>query len=165
MSRVITFSTKFPSTHPKKGEPTFFVEKMYNSLYLLKVVPKPLEDIFNFKIKAQKHHTMRSGNRWKVGDKFSPRIWSGMPYKSKQIVIDRDIEIKKIFDVTVKSRLEDGERLFQVSINGKTLNTKEQYAELAKNDGLSETELLDWFWNPKKPFVGQIICWHDSVKY
>lgn len=165
MSKVITFSRVFPSTHPKKGEPTFFVEKMYNSLYLLKVVPKPLEDIFNFKIKEQKHHTMRVGNRWKVGDKFSPRIWSGMPYKSKQIIIAPDIEIKKLWDVEVHSKMKYDDKLFRVLINGKELVTKEQYALLAKNDGLSEVDLLDWFWSPKKPFVGQIICWNKNINY
>ena len=29
MSKVITFSRYFPSYHPRKGEPTFFVEKIH----------------------------------------------------------------------------------------------------------------------------------------
>jgi hypothetical protein len=31
MSKVITFSRVFPSYHPKKGQPTYFVEKLYKS--------------------------------------------------------------------------------------------------------------------------------------
>lgn len=32
MSRVITFSRFFPKTHPKAGNPTFFVEKFWKGL-------------------------------------------------------------------------------------------------------------------------------------
>jgi len=42
MARVITFSTKFPSYHSKKGEPTYFVEAFYKSLYVMKTIPKEL---------------------------------------------------------------------------------------------------------------------------
>lgn len=35
---------------------------------------------------------------------------------------------------------------------------------LAKNDGLTLAELLQWFKYPK-PFEGQIICWNDKVNY
>lgn len=33
MAKVITFSRTFPSYHPKAGQPTYFVEKFYNSLF------------------------------------------------------------------------------------------------------------------------------------
>lgn len=36
-------------------------------------------------ISDQKHHTIRAGNRFKTGDYFSPRVWSGSPYNSKQL--------------------------------------------------------------------------------
>lgn len=29
MSKVITFSRVFPAYHPKKGQPTYFIEKIY----------------------------------------------------------------------------------------------------------------------------------------
>lgn len=41
----------------------------------------------------------------KVGDKFSPRVWSGKPYRSKMITIAPDIEVKQIWDF---ERDEDG---------------------------------------------------------
>lgn len=76
MSKVITFSRVFPSDHPRKGEPTFFVEKLYNSLYgrnNLKGYPPGI--FIDDSIRDIKVHTIRSGHRWKVGDKFSP-FWS-----------------------------------------------------------------------------------------
>jgi len=98
---------------------------------------------------------MRAGNRWKVGDKFSPRVWSVKAYRSPQLVIGPDIEIKKVWDV------EKHHDFFM--INGKGLYG-EQVAELAKNDGLSEMDLRRWFGQYPR-FEGQIICWADHIDY
>lgn len=160
MSRIITFSRTFPSHHPKAGQPTYFLEKIYDSL---------ASNVYGFKIPDQakeychkyyscdlpKHHTIRAGHRWKVGDRFSPRIWSGKPYASKQIIIAPDIVIKKIWDIQVDGDLciwifSDKER------GPSVLNS------LAKNDGLTKQDLQDWF---NKPFTGQIICWNRSIDY
>ncbi len=180
MSKVITFSRVFPSTHPKKGQPTYFIEKFINSIGLSIVGidayqhfeqlndGKDLDNFINSLSigTEEKRHTIRNGNRWEVGDKFSPRVWSGQPYKSKQIIIAPDIEIKKIWDIEVHSTKNDeGERLFKVYAGGNLFTKKEQYATLAKNDGLSEVDLLDWFFSPKNPFKGQIICWDENVNY
>ena len=35
MSRVMTFSRVFPSYHPRKGDPTYFVEAILNANNLL----------------------------------------------------------------------------------------------------------------------------------
>lgn len=99
MSRVITFSTKFQTNHPKKGEPTYFVEKFYNSLFHknnLMEYPKGIE--INDSILEVKGHTIRSGNRWKEGQYFSPRIWSEKPYMSPQIIIAPDTKILKVYE-------------------------------------------------------------------
>jgi hypothetical protein len=175
MSKVITFSRYFPSYHPKKGQPTYFVEKIWKGLGQLEyewdlVKVLQVENLITVKMPYSdfipKYHTIRAGHRWKVGDKFSPRVWSGKPYNSNQIIIAPDIEIKKVWDITVNCCLnEKKEKLLQVHINGKVFDTKEQYASIAANDGLSETELLDWFWNPKKTFEGQVICWNESINY
>lgn len=163
MSRVLTFSTKFPAYHPRKGEPTFFVEKIFKSLFLMKSVPPELVDSYNFEIMnddsvVPKHHTIRAGNRWKVGDKFSPRVWSGKPYQSKQIIIASDIEVKKVWSIWYDE-------------NGWWINGNSFYAleRLAQNDGLSLTDFLDWFnIHPKKKgetFTGQIICYNENISY
>ena len=165
MSRVIIFSRMFPSYHPKKGEPTFFVEKIYKSLYLMKAVPKEIVEAFNFEIMnddavAPKHHTIRAGNRWKVGDNFSPRVWSGKPYQSKQVTIASDIEIKKIwtFEISVSG-------YYSLNENYKPYLTAKQIIEIAKNDGLDINDFFAWFEKTKRPFLGQVICWNENINY
>jgi len=177
MSRVITFSRTFPAYHPRKGEPTYFVEKIWNAIESNSFAisyekicvwnPELNPDILwpfwksiqlGYSSMEQKHHTIRSGNRWKVGDKFSPRVWSGKPYSSKQIIIAPDIEIKKVWEFEISgSEIRIDDNIY----DGMNMDILEK---LAKNDGLSWTDLLCWFEYPK-PFTGQIICWSDSVNY
>jgi len=177
MSRVITFSRVFPSYHPRKGEQTFFVEKILNSVYKPKSIhdiPIEVQNIINTMVlldKEEKYHTIRAGNRWKVGDKFSPRIWSGKPYQSKQIIIAPDIEIKKIWDYEVKI-INSG--IEQWVLNGTQVSESNEYMQhwfnafliekIANNDGLALNDFLNWFKHPK-PFTGQIICWNETIEY
>jgi hypothetical protein len=163
MARVITFSRVFPTYHPKKGQPTFFVEKVYKSLFLMKCVSPDLANDFNFAVMndenySPKHHTIRKGNRWKAGDKFSPRVWSGKPYASKQITIAPDIEIKKIWDIQIHQSHE-------IFINGKFFASfaSQNCALLAQHDGLNIENFQHWF--NKLPFIGQIICWSEQIQY
>src|SRR6185312_11465979 len=110
MSKVLTFSRTFPAYHARAGEPTYFVEKIWKFLWdneksnynpvreyfqcYDEVFPVNYEDEKeNIHHHAPKVHTIRAGHRWKVGDKFSPRVWSGKTYCSKQITIAPDIEI------------------------------------------------------------------------
>ena len=167
MAKVITFSQKFPSYHPKAGQPTYFVEAFYKSLFVMKCLPKELEESFNHEVFLNgmtKHHTVRSGNRFKKGDFFSPRVWgtdvnpkSGKSgaYHSKQIILSHDTEIMNVWDIEINEATE-------ISINGKFISYGWE-VELANNDGLSWQEFNDWF--VKLPFKGQIICWNDAVFY
>ena len=167
MAKVITFSQKFPSYHPKTGQPTYFVEAFYKSLFVMKCLPKELEESFNHEVFLNgmtKHHTVRNGNRFKKGDFFSPRVWgtdvnpkSGKSgaYHSKQIILSHDTEIKNVWDIEINEATE-------ISINGKFISYGWE-VELANNDGLSWQEFNDWF--VKLPFKGQIICWNDAVSY
>ena len=171
MSRVILFSRVFPAYHPRKGEPTFFVEKFLNSVYtdfgqelnkhLYECKDKIGLQIMKIIDFNPKGHTIRSGNRWKVGDKFSPRVWSGNPYQSKQIAIAPDIEIKKLWDIEIDIN-------GVISINGKYIEDASE-KRLAKNDGLSEIDFFHWLIKPcmkkVKPFSGQIICWDETINY
>ncbi len=169
MAKVITFSTVFPGYHRKKGQPTHFVEKFIKSRDNTKKLNTKdkynliglIDEDFYFSDNClPKGHTIRSGHRWKVGDKFSPRIWSGRAYFSKQIIIAPDTEIKKIWNITIQKINEQGNGhgiLF--TIDGKEQNMP---IYIAKNDGLSDADFLAWF-NVKedKPFSGQIICWDE----
>ena len=169
---VITFSTKFPSYHPKKGSPTFFVEKFQGALYnlgvdlsaFIKYPETHMEN--NLWNQAPKNTTIRKGHRWKAGDYFSPRIWgndtnpkSGRigPYHSQQITFGPDTLITATWDFEIKNG--------NFYINKKLVDHKSGTMLLvAKNDGLSFRDLTDWFKYPK-PFDGQIIAWNKAVEY
>jgi len=166
MSKVITFSTKFPSYHPKAGQPTFFIEKIWASFHE-KFPHKDIEDKYCFVNGSKdsfwdifgtyepKYHTVRAGNRWKVGDKFSPRAWTGKPYNSKQLTFAPDLEIKKTWEIETNGNL--------FFINGKALSVIDT-VQLANNDGLLRLDFYDWFKMPSA-FSGQIICWSNKIEY
>lgn len=147
MSRVITFSKTFPAYHPKAGQPTHFVEKLWKCFGI-----NALEDF------TPKCHTIRAGHRWKVGDKFSPRVWSGKPYRSPQIIFSKDIEIKKVWDFEIKPT----EKYARYYVNGKEMVCTD-FAKLAMNDGLDPGDFEDWF--QYKAMQGQIICWDENISY
>jgi hypothetical protein len=159
MSKVIMFSRVYPTTHPRKGEPTYFVEKFWKGLQNIGFSEpvwffsdfQGLGDVINggiYNTVWAKKHTIRAGKRFKVGDVFSPRVWSGRPYCSKQITIAPDVKVVQTYDF---ARYDDGEMfLNQVKI------TPEKIEELATNDGLYVDDFQKWF---NKPFEGQIICW------
>ena len=171
---VITFSTKFPAYHPKAGQPTYFVEKILSGL--LKMESKGLADAiyesrkwlscndvdsFLEVVESQtpKFHTIRAGHRFKVGDMFSPRIWSGRPYNSKQIILAPDLKVEKVWNFEIYK-----EGIILTNKEGELYGSPSLWGDLAKNDGLELKDFLDWFQYPK-PFKGQIICWSKNVNY
>lgn len=181
--RVITFSRTFPKKHIREGEPTEFVEKIWQGLHTFPLaldeyanhVPELEGELKNHytKIYDPKWHTIRSGNRWKVGDWFHPRVWSGKPYASKQVDISLPIEIKKIWSIQI---IQYPER-WSFYLDGKPVEEGrddfdiDQFAEeLALNDGLSVPDFISWFQlHPKKTavagFNGQILCWNEKIEY
>lgn len=170
MARVITYSRHFPSYHPKAGQPTFFVEKIWKAIWdASKGSNNPLTDYWqeyneafplkfdtreNIHTNKPKIHTIRAGKRWKAGDVFSPRVWSGKPYNSKQIILADDIVIPRVADFEIHH---DG----IIYIDNRVCNTGESLSALAENDGLTIEEMRGWF--NKTPFSGQII-FHIDIK-
>lgn len=176
MSKVITFSRTFPAYHPKAGEPTRFIEKVYAGLADILPefeIPNAANDHWDwheyYNCSKPKFHTIRAGDRWKVGDKFSPRVWSGKPYNSKQIIIAPDIEIKKIWEFEIENKGNhityylDGLDIFQYYPKENAHVNSDTFHDLAKNDGLTQNDIVNWF--GFKPFIGQIICWNENVEY
>jgi len=101
------------------------------------------------KPQEKKSHTIRAGNRFKAGDKFSPRFC-----RSPQIIFWHDIEVKRTWKLEV-----DINGVF--SLDGKHTGT----TAIARNDGFNnEEDFLNWF-PLGKEFDGQIICWNDEIKY
>ena len=172
MAKIISFSKKFPAYHPKAGQPTYFVEKFWKSLWDQKKShnihlfqephdnhfhPMGANDMRNVHEFKGKHHTIRAGSRWKQGEYFSPRVWSGKPYNSKMIKIADDTLIERIFDFQIDPLTS------KLLIEGKEIE-KSDIFELAVNDGLFGPDLLAWFKWPKQ-FSGQVICWNPEIKY
>ena len=173
MAKVITFSRIFPKGHPRCAELTHFVEQIWNGLNHLKLpVPKNTEipndflwTILPLKNYGCKYHTIRGGNRWKIGDKFSPRVWSGKPRHSKQIIIAPDIEIKKLWNVVIEFTPNQTHIMLPTKIHSQFQLLS--LGDVAKNDGLSFQDFEGWF-NPNKEhktFEGQIICWNENINY
>ena len=165
---VITFSRYYPAYHAKAGQPTHFVEKIWKYLYDLPGMswdvgqyqqahdnhfgPDQVISVHQF---APKLHTIRGGNRWKAGDTFSPRVWSGRPYASKQIEFAPPIEIKKVWEFRTNGSyfVIDGKRVWPEKLNN-----------IVHNDGLTVDDFLLWFRWPAA-FHGQIICWDQKLEY
>lgn len=169
---VLTFSRKFPAYHPKAGRPTYFVEKLWQSIYMEQFEQctraqfdfSPLYgagiDIYAHDKYQPKHHTIRAGHRFKPGDWFSPRVWSGQPYRSKQIIIAPPIQVKKVWDFEIQ-KTDHPSGAGDIVVNGSAMI---RLNDIAVNDGLSVADLLSWFKYPK-PFTGQIICWNEKIEY
>jgi hypothetical protein len=121
---VLTISMTFPSTHPKKGKPTNFKEKIYSK---------------------EKIHTLRANyalwlkriTKIQNGEAFlSIRQWTGKPYYSQQ---------KELFklgkhDVGIQ-KLENPDNFLFAPIEGKLVD----WGKIAENDGLSFEDFCEWF--------------------
>lgn len=165
--RNISFSRTYPSYHPKKGQPTFFVEKILNELDLYPE-ERSIGIINNDAHHGKKSTTIRAGHRWKAGDWFQPVYWgddinrsSGRsgPYHSKMVKFCPPIQIKKVWDFEIKNTSIWVNDNMYVELNGAVDKT---LLEVAKNDGLSLDDLLSWFKHPND-FDGQIICWNENI--
>ena len=163
MSRVIMFAKVFPKYHKKACLPTFFKDQILLGLEYEK------NETF-LPSRYVKVHTIRAGNRWKAGDSFSPRVWEGLPYRSKQIIIAPDLIIKRVWDFVIEVDrdyicvLIDGHAVYE---ENNLLVTQVAFLEnLAFKDGLlSVDDFKSWFKWGKQAFSGQIICWSDKVIY
>lgn len=168
MAKVITFSRQYPGYHKRAGEPTYFVEKFWESIGLPDAVyTNRLPDEYSNFLRRHsqtiwpKHHTIRGGHRFKKGEYFSPHVWSGRPYHTKQITFAPDTLITNVWNFDI-------DKHGSMFINGKHFA---YYGDISKNDGLTPPDFLSWFkmdnyeHYPPKAFDGQIICWNPDTNY
>lgn len=188
--RVLTFSRYFPAYHGLKGQSTHFVEKIHVGLNYFgpgQMVQElnPLASQFELMefLKSLiatnpalviKHHTIREGTRWKAGDIIRPRVWSALPYRSKQITFAPDLKVQKVWSFRMIPYPKTGVVAFYIGkklvaeyCQNKSMTGRHTLEVLAANDGLSFPDLLAWFKvsKLKKPFYGQIICWNKNINY
>ena len=143
---VLILSKVFPSTHPRKGEPTRFFDKFLAGQALSRgevwLVDAKLHTIrANYPLWVKRIAEIQRGEAV-----LSVRQWSGKPYASKQKLIanltkDDGVGIQKLqLEVADKlfgkyhARIDDG--CGSASI-----------IELATNDGLSLEDWKEWFKN------------------
>jgi hypothetical protein len=136
--KPITFSRNFPATHPRKGEPTGFADAIRT---------------------GRKIHTIRAGYRWKVGDVFEPREWTGAPYRSKQQAIGEPLVVTAVYEI-IRHRGHWRMQLKTGPESWKVRAVEDEFIEyLAKYDGLTLADFLSWF---PDNFEGQVICFADD---
>lgn len=106
---------------------------------------------------GDKPHTIRPARKRliRVGDRLSLRRWSGVAYRSKQVIL-RETRCKSLSAVYINETFQ--EIIFVV--NGERLN-QEQWVKLARDDGFAcTTDMLDWFRKTHGlPFNGILITW------
>ena len=161
---VLTASRFFPATHIRKGEPTFFVEKIKNSIGIICRECREIErfdgDCCGFipKNLGDKLHTIRSNyelwaKRIKEVQKgeacLSLRYWSGKPRRSKQVEFARltkedGIGLQEFKVVEHVAEFGDERAAYVIDNSAKTMLLSET---IANNDGLSIGDWREWFRN------------------
>lgn len=166
--KPILFSRTFPVYHPKRGQPTYFVEKIwahliYSGQYDFEMCQSYLDapwakDLFDtnkvsefVQTRQFKMHTIRQGYSRSKDEIFSPRVWSGRPYTSKQIAFAPPLKILRV-PMFFKDTLPDIGSVFLRNVQW----LSDTYLQsIAQNDGLSLEDFQAWFKEPT--FSGQII--------
>lgn len=135
---VITLAKTFPAWHPRKGEPTEFLEKFLNG-QTCKENAKLHTIRANYPLWEKRIREVQNGNAV-----LSVRQWSGRPYASKQVTVATltaadGIGIQKLENP--RGFLSD-----LCKIDGKAYyHADYRKGELVKNDGLSMDDWLCWF--------------------
>lgn len=168
---VLTVSRNFPAIHARRGDKTFFVEQILNTIqpdwkHDDEVIKK---HGLNVAIMNKKQHTIRGNSEmwdWRMMElqsgkaKLSLRYWSGMPYKSPQIefaTINKDSGIGIQFLSFEKSMF-----------NYPYIVGQQRHLlidEMAKNDGLSPLDFRRWFETYNLSNTLAIIHFSDKLRY
>lgn len=170
MKRTTMFSTHFPAYHPRKGEPTFFVEKIISGLvknnipgYTTETIKSLRDigvlDILELTAVDPKGHTIRNGRRYSPGDFMVMKIWSGIPYRSTQITLGPPVMITNTWNLDVVGEM--------FIFDHHVINRSDIILKMASHDGLSAVDFFHWFEpvGKKERWKGQIIAWDQSISY
>lgn len=136
---VITLSEKFPATHKKAGDCTYFRIKFLRAHGAAPGNWLKLHTIrANYKLWRERFDEIEAGKAI-----LSVRQWSGKPYCSKQVELakltkEHGIGIQKLQFGADR----DGMHSFnQIEVDGKSVSKE----ALALNDGLTREDWMEWF--------------------
>lgn len=160
--KEIMFSRVFPAHHPRKGEPTYFVEQMLKQLITdnkatTQDLKGPFVDCYVLDKVGYKGHTIRKGHNFKAGDYFKPKVWTDKPYASVKYQFAPPVLVEKTFDFVIKTG--------SIFINNVHFA---HYGDVCRNDGLHPVDFRAWFHLDSylnQDFDGQIICWNVAIQY
>lgn len=154
---VITVSRNFPVKHPRAGQPTYFVDQIESTIYCTDKCEGECNicSCRHF-IELKKIHTIRANyDLWKkridevnAGNAvLSIRYWSGRPYYTKQVEI---CQLGKDSGCGVQALIFTDKTLHSATACGPEYPNPTWYfglniGGLAKNDGLSEIDFMEWF--------------------
>ena len=122
---VLTVSERFPKTHNRAGEMTYFPTKIkdYEKIHTIRA---------NYDLWKKRFEEIEKGNAY-----LSVRVWEGKPYRSKQLEIFRYDKGRKIgvqsLQMTPLGWFVDG------------VDSEYTSKDFAKNDGLELPDFYEWF--------------------
>lgn len=139
-------SKVFPATHPRKGEPTGFVNKVISAIKQIEGEWWKLHTIrANYPLWAKRIAEVQRGEAV-----LSIRIWLGAPYRSKQIEI---VRLTKDDGVGIQELVFWTGRIGYPTVG----NYQPLIKEIALNDGLLRDDWVYWFKNYDKTKTMAII--------
>lgn len=120
-----------------------------------------LTNFKNLILSGQKIHSMREGDRWRIG--YSIEMATGVRTKAYN-QFNKGIEGLSHCRGLQKVHMRYEDELLIIAVDGKPLTQHEMFM-LVKNDGLYYERFIDWFFqNDSKEWKGQLIHWTD-LKY
>lgn len=104
-------------------------------------------------LRGDKIHTIRTGQRWQSGEEIEHVIGikgNGKTFKRGKCISTQDIKVTFVSDERVV-----------VSVDGRQLRDGISLYKLAKLEGLTVPQFIEWFYratkNGKEPYRGQIV--------
>lgn len=131
---VITLSQVFPATHARAGEPTGFKEKVEAAIKQLEGEWWKLHTIrANCELLAKRFEKIATGEAC-----LSIRMWTGKPYRSKQVEI---LRLTREDGIGIERLTFDRSPHLLPNVDYKPVGV----GNLANNDGLSLDDWKEWF--------------------
>lgn len=131
---VITLSQVFPATHARAGEPTGFKEKVEAAIKQLEGEWWKLHTIrANCELWAKRFEKIATGEAC-----LSIRMWTGKPYRSKQVEI---LRLTREDGIGIERLTFDRSPHLLPNVDYKPVGV----GNLANNDGLSLDDWKEWF--------------------